>query len=314
MSATNKAPLHMRVGCVQWHMRPFASIADFLTLVEQQIKALAAYQCDFALFPEFFTTPLLALTPTLDSMAGMRELATHSEGLVAAIAAMAARHRINVITGSMPMLEGKRLFNVACLCHRNGKVEQQAKLHPTPGEKSEWNMQGGNSLRAFDTDSGRIGILICYDVEFPELARLQAEQGIDVLFVPLWTDSKHGYLRVRLCAQARAIENEIYVVLAGSVGSLPQVGCLDNQYGQSAIFSPSDFGFAPEAIVAEATANIETLLVADLDLDKLARVRRAGTVRNGADRRRDLYTVQWLGKVTKTGKQGKAPTARIRRR
>jgi len=101
-----------------------------------------------------------------------------------------------------------------------------------------------------------------------------------VLFVPFWTDSRQGYQRVRYCAQARAIENEIYVVLAGSVGCMPQLACLDVQYGQSAIFSPSDFGFPQDAIVAEATVNVETLLVAELDLDKLAKVRMAGSVRN----------------------------------
>jgi predicted amidohydrolase len=157
-------------------------------------------------------------------------------------------------------------------------------------------MQGGARLTAFDTDFGRIGILICYDVEFPELARLQAGQGMDILFVPFWTDSKYGYQRVRFCAQARAIENECYVVLVGSTGALPEVESLDIQYAESAIFTPSDYGFPHDAVVMQATANVETTLVADLDLHKLEPLRRAGSVRNGADRRRDLYDISWLGK------------------
>lgn len=286
----------VRAGCVQWQMRPFASVDDLLTLVGQKLATLASYPCDFAVFPEFFTTPLMALAGITDSHAAMRELATHSEHIVKSIAALAVRYNINVIAGSMPFVIGSQLFNVACLCHRDGRIERQAKLHPTPGEKQEWDMRGGSQLRAFDTDAGRVGMLICYDVEFPELPRLLAADGVDVLFVPFWTDSKQGYQRVRYCAQARAIENECYVVLAGSVGCMPSVGCLDNQYGQSAIFSPSDFGFPHDAIVNEATPNVEAVLVADLDLERLAHVRQQGSVRNAADRRRDLYAVRWLGK------------------
>ena len=285
----------IRVGCVQWQMRPFASVAAFLQQVEWQLASLASYRCDFAVLPEFFSAPLMTLTPNLDTWYAMRELATHSQAIIGAISEMAVHYKINVIAGSLPMLTGNRLFNIACFCHRSGKIDHQAKLHPTPGEKTDWGMRGGNSLMAVDSDAGRVGMLICYDVEFPELPRLLAEQGIDVLFVPFWTDSKQGYQRVRLCAQARAIENEIYVVLAGSVGCLPQLACLDVQYGQSAVFSPSDIGFPHDAIVAEATANVETLLVAELDLGKLAKLRKAGSVRNAQDRRRDLYQVNWLG-------------------
>jgi predicted amidohydrolase len=286
----------VRVGSVQWLMRPFTSRDDFLGLVEQKVATLASYPCDFVVFPEFFSTPLMALKPALDSHAAMRSLAAHSQPIVDAMSVLAVKYKVNIIAGSMPFLIGKQLFNIACLCHRNGKVEQQAKLHPTPGEKKEWDMRGGNRLRPFDTDCGRVGMLICYDVEFPELPRLLAADGIDILFVPFWTDSKQGYQRVRYCAQARAIENEIYVVLAGSVGCMPQVACLDNQYGQSAIFSPSDFGFPHDAIVNEATTNVESVLVADLEIDKLAHVRKQGSVRNADDRRRDLYAVKWLGK------------------
>jgi predicted amidohydrolase len=301
---------------MQWQMRAFDSLADFLALIEKQVASLASYQCDFALFPEFFSAPLMHLRPELDTYASMRELALLTPAIQQAMADMARRHNINIIAGSMPVLSGKRLFNVAYVCHRNGKVERQAKLHPTPGEKTDWDMRGGDRLRTIDTDCGRIGVLICYDVEFPELPRLLAEQGIDVLFVPFWTDSKNGYLRVRLCAQARAIENEIYVALAGSVGCMPQVPALDVQYGQSAVFAPSDFGFPHDAIVAEATANVESVIVTDLDLDKLTQVRTAGSVRNAEDRRRDLYTVKWTGagKSKTRSKSGKPASSRKKSR
>jgi predicted amidohydrolase len=276
-------------------MRRFASAQDFLRQAEASVASLASYGCDVVLFPEFFGAPLLGLTPVA-TLPAMRTLAAQTPEFVAAFSAMARQHHINIIAGSMPQLDGAELYNVAWLCQRDGGQHVQYKLHPTPGEKRDWQMQGGSRLAVFDTDFGRIGILICYDVEFPELARLLAAQGMDILFVPFWTDSQYGYQRVRFCAQARAIENECYVVLAGSTGALPEVQSLDAQYAQSAIFTPSDYGFPHDAVALEATPNVETTLVADLDLHKLAPLRHSGSVRNGADRRRDLYDITWLGK------------------
>lgn len=286
----------VRVSCVQWPMQAFASLPAFVAKVDALVAAQASYKADFVLFPEFFTAPLLTLTPGLGTLQGMRQLAQLTPELVAACSRMAVSHHINIVAGTMPVLEKGKLYNVAYLCRRDGSIESQCKLHPTPGEVRDWNMQGGTALPVFATDAGRIGIEICYDVEFPELARLQAEQGMDILFVPSWTDSKYGYQRVRFCAQARAIENECYVVLGSSVGMLPEVDCLDNQYGQSAVFAPSDYGFPHDAVLAEATANCAMNLITDLDLDKLGQVRSQGSVRNAQDRRLDLYRLQWLGR------------------
>jgi predicted amidohydrolase len=294
--AKNPAKSSARVSCVQWMMRHYASVEDFLHQVESYVRSQAVYQSDVVLFPEFFNVALTGLTPQLNPMAAMRALALHTPMLVEKISAMAVKHHINVVAGSLPLLEKQTLYNVAYLCHRDGRIDAQYKLHPTPGEKRDWDIRGGNSLRVFDTDFGRVGMLICYDVEFPELPRLLSEQHMQILLVPFWTDSKNGYLRVRHCAQARAIENECYVALAGSTGALPELENVDVQYAQSAIFSPSDFCFPHDAIINEATANVETTLIADLDLDKLQSVKDTGAVRNFHDRRRDLYQVKWTGK------------------
>jgi predicted amidohydrolase len=153
-------------------------------------------------------------------------------------------------------------------------------------------MVGGSELKAFDTDCGKIGILICYDVEFPELSRLLADEGIDILFVPFLTDTQNGYSRVRHCAQARAIENECYVAIAGSVGNLPKVHNMDIQFAQSMVFTPSDFAFPSNGIKAEATPNAEMILLADVDLDLLRELNKAGSVRNLQDRRKDLFDLK----------------------
>ena len=154
-------------------------------------------------------------------------------------------------------------------------------------------MTGGNRLGIFDTDCGKIGIAICYDVEFPELCRLYAEQGVQILFVPFLTDTQNGYNRVRRCAQARAVENECYVAIAGCVGNLPRVNNMDIQYAQSAVFSPSDFSFPTSAVVSEATPNTEMMLISDINLDLLIDLHQNGSVRNLKDRRTDLYGLKW---------------------
>lgn len=285
-----------RVGCVQWQMRPLKSVEELIQQVEYFVDALSDYQCDLALFPEFFNAPLMGIGSYRDSYEAVNALAAYSTEIVEAISKLAVTYNINIIAGSMPVLENDELLNVAYLCRRDGTIEAQYKLHPTPYEKRAWIMKGGNDLKVFDTDFGKIGVLICYDVEFPELARIQAEQGMQMLFVPFWTDTKNAYLRVRCCAHARAIENECYVAIAGSVGNLPKVDGADIQYAQSAVFSPSDFAFPHDAIMAETTPNTEMTLIVDLDLTKLDALKNSGSVRNSLDRRTDLYKVDWVGK------------------
>ena len=163
------------------------------------------------------------------------------------------------------------------------------KIHVTPDEVKVWGMQGGNTLKTFDTDCGKIGVLICYDSEFPELSRLLAEDGMDILFVPFLTDTQNGYSRVRHCSQARAIENECYVALAGSVGNLPNVHNMDIQFAQSAVFTPCDFAFPTNGIKAEAIANSEMVLIADVEIDLLTELHNLGSVTNLRDRRKDIF-------------------------
>ncbi|MDN4502625.1 bifunctional GNAT family N-acetyltransferase/carbon-nitrogen hydrolase family protein [Alteromonadaceae bacterium BrNp21-10] len=284
-----------RIGCVQWQMREMNSVEELLQQVEYFVDALSDYRCDVALFPEFFNAPLMGMSEHKNSVESIRFLAQYSEQICEAISTLAVSYNINIIAGSMPVVEDGELYNVAYLCRRDGSIESQYKLHATPHEKKDWIMQGGNRLTKFDTDFGRIGILICYDVEFPELARLLSDKEMQILFVPFWTDTKNGYLRVRRCAQARAIENECYVAIAGSIGNLPKVDSVDIQYGQTAVFSPSDFAFPHDAIMAETTPNTEMTLIVDVDLDKLQSLQNEGSVRNYLDRRRDLYRIEWIG-------------------
>lgn len=282
----------VRLGLIQWQMRSYKNLDELLEQAEFFIDSVSGYRSDFALFPEFFNAPLMAENNHLPEAEAIRELAKHTEAIVQKFSEFSVSYNINIITGSMPEMKGDRLYNVGHICKRDGSVERYEKLHVTPDEAKIWGMQGGTGLRTFDTDCGKIGVLICYDVEFPELSRILADDGMDILFVPFLTDTQNGFSRVHHCAQARAIENECYVAVAGSVGNLPKVHNMDIQFAQSMVFTPCDFSFPTNGVKAEATPNAEMILIADVDIDLLRELNQFGAVRNLKDRRKDIYELR----------------------
>lgn len=282
----------IRLGLVQWQMRPYRDVKDLMQQVEYFVDTLSGYKSDFALFPEFFNAPLMAEYNHLGEAEAIRKLAGFTEQIVKEFSKLSVSYNINIITGSMPEMEGNHLFNAGYLCKRDGSVERYEKIHVTPDEERVWGMNVGRSFKTFDTDCGKIGILICYDVEFPELGRILADDGMNILFVPFLTDTQNGYSRVRHCAQARAIENECYVAIAGSVGNLPKVHNMDIQYAQSMVFTPCDFSFPTTGVKSEATPNTEMIVISDVDLDLLNELHNYGSVHNLKDRRLDLYSLK----------------------
>ena len=261
--------------------------------VEFFVDAVSDYKSDFVLFPEYFNAPLMAKFNHLGEAQSIRGLAQYTEEIRERFVDLAIGYKINIITGSMPLLkEDGALYNVGYLIRRDGSYEMYEKVHVTPDEQKSWGLSGGKMVKTFDTDCARIGVLICYDVEFPELSRIMADQGMQILFVPFLTDTQNGYSRGRVCAQARAIENECFVVIAGSVGNLPRVHNMDIQYAQSGVFTPCDFAFPTDGKRAEATPNTEMILVSDVDLDLLNELHTYGSVRNLRDRRHDLYELR----------------------
>lgn len=280
----------VRLGLIQWQMRLYAGIDELFDQVEFFVDAVSGYKSDFALFPEFFNAPLMADYNHLSEADAIRKLAEYTDEIRERFLNLAVSYNVNIVTGSMPELnEDGRLFNVGFLCRRNGTFEKYTKIHVTPDESRAWGLTGGENVQVIQTDCGPVGVLICYDVEFPELPRLLAQDDMKILFVPFLTDTQNGYSRVRYCARARAIENECYVAIAGSVGNLPKVENMDIQFAQSVVFTPCDFSFPTNGIKAEATPNSEMILVADVDLDLLRELHEYGAVRNLKDRREDVY-------------------------
>lgn len=286
----------VRLGLIQWQMRPYNNLDDVMNQAEYFIDAVSGYRSDFALFPEFFNAPLMAENNHLSEPEAIRELAKHTEPIIQKFSELAISYNINIISGSMPEIQNDRLYNVGYVCKRDGSVDRFEKLHVTPDEVKVWGMEGGKKLKAIDTDCGKIGVLICYDIEFPELSRLLADEGVDIIFVPFLTDTQNGYSRVRNCAMARAIENECYVAIAGGVGNLPKVHNMDIQFAQSMVFTPCDFAFPVNGIKAEATPNTEMILIADVDISLLRELNQFGSVRNLRDRRSDIFEVRKMKK------------------
>ena len=287
----------IRVATVQYGQRRISSFDEFTQMVLYFIDVTADYGSDFVLFPELFTLQLLSIeNEPIRPDEAIRQVAGYEDRINDFFMDAAVRYNINIIGGSTPGIRGGEVRNVSHVYLRDGRMESQEKIHPTPNERYWWNITGGDELVMIDTDCGPIGVLVCYDLEFPELTRHLVNQGINVLFVPFLTDERQSYCRVRYCAQARAVENQIYVAMSGSCGNLPNVNNIDIHYAQSCILTPCDFPFDRDGIAADTTPNVEMVAFADLSFRALRDARQNGTVRNLQDRRHDLYSVNWFGR------------------
>lgn len=287
-----KTAMPVRICVIQYMMKKINSFEEFAHQCEYYVDVASNYKSDFVVFPEIFTTQLLSFMDQDTPSQSIKLLTTYTEDYIQMFTDYAVRYNVNIIGGSHFVEEGGQIYNIAYLFRRDGTIEKQYKLHITPNEKQWWGITTGDSIKVFDTDCGKISILICYDVEFPELARIVTEKGANIIFTPFCTDERQGYMRVRYCAQARAVENQVYTVIAGTVGNLTHVENMDIQYAQSAIFTPSDFSFPRDGIMAECTPNLEMVIVGDVDLELLKRSRHSGTVTLLKNRRVDLYELK----------------------
>lgn len=282
----------VRVCSAQYFLRDLKTWDEFARTTEFFVETADAYSGHFLVLPEMFTTQILNfLPPDMDGRTEIRALAEYTDRYIDLFSRLAVRYGLFIIAGSHPVVREDQVINVAHLFTPSGQVHTQDKLHPTPHEREHWNMRPGQGLTVFDTPHGRIAIQVCYDVEFPEPTRLLTLAGAEILFVPYSTDDRKGHNRVSFCARARAIENAIYVVTSGNAGTIRNRGYLLN-HAESAVYTPSDYGFPPYGEAGRADPNIETVVVADLDLSTLVNNRESGSTRPLYDRRTDLYELK----------------------
>ncbi|MGG4395484.1 carbon-nitrogen hydrolase family protein [Paenibacillus thiaminolyticus] len=281
--------MKMRVSAVQYHLHTISTFDAFARQVEHYIRTAAEFEVEFLLFPEFITTQLMSIGTDKREALTIDELPGYTEAYLELFTRLAKQYSMYLIGGTHVIEREGKLYNMAHLFRPDGTVEEQAKLHITPTEVTEWNMAAGDGVRVFHTEKGTIAILTCYDIEFPEIVRMVRAQGADVIFCPSCTDDRQGFYRVRYCCHARAIENQVYVVATGTVGSLPTVDFMRANFGQAAVIAPNDIPFPPRGILVEGEINNDMIVTADLDLSLLQQVRERGSVTTWRDRRTDLY-------------------------
>ncbi|WP_374017479.1 carbon-nitrogen hydrolase family protein [Paenibacillus thiaminolyticus] len=281
--------MKMRVSAVQYHLHTISTFDAFARQVEHYIRTAAEFEVEFLLFPEFITTQLMSIGTDEREALTIDELPGYTEAYLELFTRLAKQYGMYLIGGTHVIERKGKLYNMAHLSRPDGTVEEQAKLHITPTEVTEWNMSAGDGVRVFHTEKGTIAILTCYDIEFPEIVRMVRAQGANVIFCPSCTDDRQGFYRVRYCCHARAIENQKYVVATGTVGSLPTVDFMRANFGQAAVIAPNDIPFPPRGILVEGEINNDMIVTADLDLSLLQQVRERGSVTTWRDRRTDLY-------------------------
>ncbi|QJD85467.1 bifunctional GNAT family N-acetyltransferase/carbon-nitrogen hydrolase family protein [Cohnella herbarum] len=287
-----KMSFPVRICVIQYMMKKIDSFDEFATQCEHYVDVASDYKSDFAVFPENFTMQLLSFLDERSPSLAVRKLSTFTSQYMELFSELAVKYNVNIVGGSHFIENNNRIYNVAHLFRRDGTIEQQYKLHISPNERKWWGINGGSELGVFDTDCGKISIQLSGDIEYPELSRIVAEEGAKIIFVPYCTEDRQTFLRVKYCAQARAIENQVYIVTSGTVGNLTHVDNVDVQYAQSGIYTPADFSFPRDGIAGECSENTETVIMAEVDMETLERYRKSKDALSFQDRRTDIYSLQ----------------------
>lgn len=277
--------MRVRVSAVQFYHRPLRAFDEFARQIRKDVRVAQDAGSQLVCFPEYLTGSLLSIPgAAADGLAAWDRWTSPYLDLFSDLACQSGLH---ILAGTHLVRDGERLYNTAHLFDPGGRVFTQRKLHLTPCEADPWALGTGDTIRVFETALGRLAVLICFDVEFPEAARAAADAGADILLCPSATDDRAGFWRVRYSCLARTVENQVFVVHAALVGGLPEVRYLEQSFGRSAILSPCDMPFAHDGVVADGEWNQELVVTGDVDLDLLAHVRVAGSVTPRLCRRKE---------------------------
>lgn len=275
----------MKIAAAAYPLDFLTNFAAYEAKVTAWVEEAARQAADLLVFPEYGAMELASLggaAVAADLERALVEVALHRGAVDRLHLDLAARHGVHILGASGPVFlaAGGRPVNRATLYGPAGIIGHQDKQIMTRFEREIWHVDPGTGLPVFDTPLGRIGILICYDSEFPLLARRLVEAGAEILLVPSCTDSLAGFTRVRVGAMARALENQCITVQAPTVGLAEWCPAVDENVGRAAIYGPPDRGFPPTGILAETELNAPGWAVAEVDLAAIHAVRRDGGVLN----------------------------------
>jgi predicted amidohydrolase len=274
----------MRLATLAYPVTAPPSFEAFAAKFDALVGQAASAGAELLLMPEYACMEVAASQPGAGEVLRERDAVAALHGrLLALFGATARRHGVWLVPGSLPWPESGRMRNRAPLIDPEGTPRFQDKSVMTRFEAELWHIDPGLPPHIFSTPWGRIGIAICYDVEFPPLVRAQTEAGAWLILAPSCTDSIHGFNRVRLSARARALENQCFVAIAPTVGLAPALATLDENHGYAAIFGPVDRGFPADGVIARGTLDQPGWVFADLDPSRIETVRAEGAVRNFRD-------------------------------
>jgi predicted amidohydrolase len=295
--------MKLRVAAWQYPIEQLASWDAWLGKLEAGFAEAAARGAQLCVVPEYASMELTALSPATTLAAQLDALQPLLPAYLDAHAQLARRHGLVIVGGSFPeRLASGQVCNRARV-HGGGDAITVDKLQMTRFEAEHWGISSGAGQTVIDLGGAKLGVAICYDSEFPVLVRRLVTAGADVIAVPSCTDSPAGYYRVRVACQARALENQCYVVQAPTVGRAPWSIAVDDNHGSAAVYAPPDRGFPDDGIVAIGPYNEPGWVVADLDLDAVALARRDGQVLNHRDWRGDAdreHSVALVSHLTMT--------------
>jgi predicted amidohydrolase len=274
----------LRLGLLQYKVEQPGSIAAFGAKLDHWLGE-ARGRADLCVLPEYACVELGAALAggSADEATELAAMVANADAILAEMRAAAMRAATWLLAGTLPMGDGDRVVARAPLIAPDGRMAFQEKRAMTRFEDERWGISAGAPPLVFDTPWGRLGISICYDVEFPKHARAQVEAGAWLILAPSCTDSIHGFTRVRVSAAARAIENQCYVACTPTVGEAPWSAALDLNRGHAAVFCPADRGFPWDGVLAAGTLDAAQWVFCTLDPAKLDHVREHGAVRNHRD-------------------------------
>ena len=276
----------VRIATAQYPIDYFEHFDDCRNKLSSWVAEAASAGAQLLVFPEYGAMELASLFPAEVQRSLPLQLNAMQELLPDYLAihrALAREHGVHILASSFPVRVGERYYNRAYLFAPSGETGFQDKSIMTRFENEQWQISAADELRVFDTAIGRIGIVICYDVEFPLLARAQAEAGAELILAPSCTDTEAGYFRVRIGAQARALENQCHVVHAVTVGTAAWSEAVDVNVGAAAVYSPVDIGFPADGIVSMGERDRPGWVYATAKLKRAHKVRRSGQVLNFHD-------------------------------
>lgn len=273
----------MKIAAAAYPLSYLADFAAYAAKVTAWVEDAAGQGADLLVFPEYGAMELASLGGRAvagDIEQALHEVARHRAAVEALHVALAARFGVHILGASGPAFAGGRPVNRATFYGPGGLLGHQDKQIMTRFERETWDVVAGQGLTLFETPLGRIGIIICYDSEFPLLARAFAEAGAEILLAPSCTDSLAGFTRVRVGSMARALENQCVVVHAPTVGPCDFCPAVDENVGRAAIYGPPDRGFPATGILAETGLNQPGWAIAEVSLAAVAEVRADGRVLN----------------------------------